>query len=423
MSQPSDGTPQQDSKRLLATGGADEKINLYQISACAPKGKTTPLDASSNKEVGALLHHSATISTLSFPSRGKLVSGALDNTIAISRVRDWTVLSSIKVPIPNAQGRPSGDTAAPGEVPAGINDVAVHPSAKLALSVGQGERCMRLWNLITGKRGGVLTFEKKMLAALGEGRWRRGEARSVLWSPDGELFAVGFERGVLLYGLDCKIRGMIKVEATKICRLRFVPQSTRVSQPDDEVSEPVSYTLAMSTEDGRVLFYNTSADLDVDGVLATLKDNSEHEAQVPTYLMVSQMGEVKRGSRIKDFVVLPHGNTQYLVVTGSSDGLVQIWSLDVADIQSGELPPTPTKQKANDDMNGGQTPQPTKVAPVVGTLLGSHETHKRITCLEAFMLDGTARPAAQANDSAVSGVDEGSDEADDFAGFEEDEAE
>lgn len=257
-----------------------------------------------------------------------------------------------------------------------------------------------------------MTFDKKMLTALGEGRWRRGEARSVLWSQDGEIFAVGFERGVLLYGLDCKIRGMVKVEGTKICRLRFVPAT--------ELVESVIYTLAISTEDGRVLFYDTTADLDVDSVLARSKDKPEHEAQVPAYPMISQMGEVKRGSRIKDFVILPHASTQYLVVTGSSDGLVQIWSLEVADIKEEESSPLQKKQKANGDTNGSDAPLPTKVAPVVGTLLGSHQTHKRITCLEAFMLDSAARRSAHANDSAVSGVDEDLDGADDFAGFEED---
>ena len=79
------------------------------------------------------------------------------------------------------------------------------------------------------------------------------------------------------------------------------------------------------------------------------------------------------------------------------------------------------KLKSNGVTNGVDSPQASNIAPVIGNLLGSHETHKRITCLEAFMLDGTAPAAPQANDSAVSGMDENDDDdADGFDGFEDD---
>ena len=203
----------QSNKLILASGSTDERINLYHISAAAPtidakKGVSLPslgispvTENPKNKELGSLLHHSSSITALYFPTRSKLLSAAEDNIIAISRTRDWTVLSTIKAPIPKAIGRPSGDTAPFGGTPAGVNDFAVHPSMKLMISVGKGEKCMRLWNLVTGKKVGVLTFEREILQGVGEGRWASGEGRKVEWNSSGNEFVVGFERGAVVFGM------------------------------------------------------------------------------------------------------------------------------------------------------------------------------------------------------------------------------
>lgn len=207
--------PTEAHKRLLATGGTDERINLYNLSTCPPAASSKPklptlsqtsvIENSRNRELGSLIHHARSVSKLQFPTRGKLFSGADDCTIAISRTRDWTVLSTIKVPIPKPVGRPSGDTAGPGEVPAGVNDFAIHPSMKVMVSVGKGEKSMRLWNLVTGKKAGVLNFERDLLQAVGEGRYSSGEGRKVLWSEDGEEYVVGFERGAVIYGMVSRL--------------------------------------------------------------------------------------------------------------------------------------------------------------------------------------------------------------------------
>ena len=210
---PSSEDPSQSHKLILASGSTDERINLYHISATAPTfdvkkavslptlGKTPVTENPKNRELGSLLHHSSSITALYFPSRSKLLSAAEDNTVAISRTRDWTVLSTIKAPIPKAIGRPSGDTAPLGGTPAGVNDFAVHPSMKLMISVGKGEKCMRLWNLVTGKKAGVLTFEREILQGIGEGRWASGEGRKVEWNSNGDEFVVGFERGAVVFGM------------------------------------------------------------------------------------------------------------------------------------------------------------------------------------------------------------------------------
>ena len=245
--------PTENHKRFLATGSTDERINLFSLSTLRssptrkplkPKPKSLTGNITSenplNRPLGSLTHHTRPLTTLSFPTKTKLFSAAEDSTISITRTRDWNLLSTISAPRPAQTGRPSGDTAAPGEVPSGINDFAIHPSQKLMLSVGKGEKCLRLWNLMTGRKAGVLNFEREVLAEVGEGRHGKGEGRSVLWGREGEVFVVGFERGFVVFGVDCKVRAVVKV-GTKLHRMRFLPSQD---------------ILAISTEDGRVVFYD-----------------------------------------------------------------------------------------------------------------------------------------------------------------------
>lgn len=213
LSPPSSSTISEQQKMILASGGSDEKINLYHVASSLPARQDTNVSSISsltshtvsqnprNRELGSLLHHSSGINALYFPSRSKLLSAADDNTIGIIRTRDWTLLSSIKAPVPKAHGRPSGDTAPMGGTPAGVDDFAVHPSMKLMVSVGKGEKCMRLWNLVTGRKAGVLNFSRALLQGIGEGKWGSGEGRKVKWNTVGEEFLVVFERGAVLFGL------------------------------------------------------------------------------------------------------------------------------------------------------------------------------------------------------------------------------
>ena len=202
----------QPSRVILASGSTDERINLYSLSASPAvvndKYPSIPtlagnriLENPKNREIGSLLHHSSAISALYFPSHSKLLAAAGDNTISITRTRDWSVVSTIKAPRPKIHGRPSGDTAAPGDAPSGINDCAVHPSMKLMLSVGRGEKCMRLWNLVTGKKAGVLNFSKDVLQSVNESKFSTGEGRRIVWNHRGDGFAVAFEWGVLVFGV------------------------------------------------------------------------------------------------------------------------------------------------------------------------------------------------------------------------------
>lgn len=357
------------SKVTLATGSTDERINLYSISTAPPpinknKPKLPSLHGGSitenpkNKELGSLLHHSSNITALYFPTRSKLLSSAEDSTIAIVRTRDWTALSTIKAPIPKPQGRPSGDTAGPGEVPSGINDFAVHPSMKLMVSVGKGEKCMRLWNLVTGKKAGVLNFGRDILAAVGEGRFGTGEGRRVIWDKEGEEFAVGFERGIVVFTIDSKPKAkIVPTPRTKIHQMHYLP------------SDSGSATLMVSTEDGRVMLYDTNSTSSGDDANARpAKDD------IPSSRLIAQIGGPAAGlsGRIKDFEIMSLSATSFLVITGSSDGTVRFWSLNVDELDN------------SDDAGKAKG----FTALQVGKLLGSYSTSTRITCLKAFRMTG-----------------------------------
>jgi protein MAK11 len=341
--------PTEADKRFLATGSSDERINVYSISTTPSKTATTfTAENPRNRSLGSLIHHDRAITRLDFPTKSKLFSAAEDNTIAISRTRDWTVLSSIKAPLPKPQGRPSGDTAGPGEIPAGVNDFAIHPSQKLMLSVGRGERCLRLWNLMTGKKAGVLNFDRDLLSQVGEGNYSSGEGRRVLWDEAGESYVVGFEKGAAVFGIDSKPKAIIKPSPpTKLHQMRML-------QLDDDA------TLAVSTEDGRVLFYSIDATSEPESAL-----------KLPSCSCTAEIGGKSVGSRIKDFEILKV--PELLVVAAGSDGVIRLFS------QGGEL-------------------------------LGKLDTGNRITCVGAFIMDGTSHEEDGQDEDAGPGGDGEEDE-------------
>ncbi|KAL8789874.1 MAG: hypothetical protein Q9213_000944 [Squamulea squamosa] len=382
--------PANSDKVTLASGSSDQTINIYHISArtsLQQPGPGNPLPSlrgrkivenPKNKELGSLQHHAASINALKFPTRSKLLSASDDSTIGVARTRDWTILSSIKVPVPKAHGRPSGDTAPLGGTPAGVNDFAIHPSLKLMVSVSRGERCMRLWNLVTGKKAGVLNFDKNLLQAVGEGRWGRGEGLKVEWDKQGEEFVVSFEKAVVVFGLDSKPKGVIKTSpVSKIHQIHFV---------DLEVDDN-AYTniLAVSTEDGRVIFFSTGPD-----------QTPDSPYQIPVCPAIGQIGggNERFGNRIKDFEYLTvQGEQDFprapLVVTGSSDGAIGVWSLHSLS-SLGEFRPPGHAVDASNGINGKHGDKTTSGAiPEVGRLLSKYETGNRITCLRAFVLAET----------------------------------
>lgn len=366
FSPPSAPEPGKGQKIMLATGSSDERINVYNISAHPPSrkeqdllSKVAPrkiLENPKNRELGNLLHHTSTITKLAFPSKSKLISASEDSTIAFTRTRDMTLLSNIKVPKPKPQGRPSGDTMALGGAPSGVNDFAVHPSQKLMISLSKGERCMRLWNLLTAKKASVLNFGRDALQEIGEGRHSSGEGRRIIWNPTGEEFCVGFDRDILVFGTDgipkCRVMGQLRTKIHELCYITL----------DDE-DDPL---LAVSTEDGRILFFSTKSD----DVKSSETSGDQKVSKLSVAKLVAQLGGIDKGvsGRIKDFTVLRQQNEyaeQLFITSGSSDGKVRVFKLSIKELN-----------KARES----------KKVKHVGKLLGTYDTNNRITCLEAFIM-------------------------------------
>jgi protein MAK11 len=387
------------SKVTLATGSTDERINLYTLStAPSTPSKFKPqlpslngtaiAENSKNKELGSLMHHTSSVTALYFPTRSKLLSSGEDSTIAITRTRDWTPLSTIKAPIPKAQGRPSGDTAAPGEVPAGINDFAVHPSMKLMLSVGKGEKNMRLWNLVTGKKAGVLNFGREILSGVGEGRFGTGEGRKVVWDTAGEEFAVAFERGAVVFGIDCKAKAkVLPAPRTKLHQIKYLP------------SESYPGTLLISTEDGRIMLYDTNSTTEPPPPTPSATPSKEKDDVIPSCTLIAQIGGPAAGitARVKDFSIhaLPGQPSSFLIISGSSDGTVRLWTIDMQGLEA---------RTETDESKDAFT------AKEVGKLIGTFSTGTRITCLASFEMTGKAQDVEEEEVQDEKPVESSSDE-------------
>ncbi|KAI9897158.1 hypothetical protein N3K66_008180 [Trichothecium roseum] len=399
VSPPSAPLPRQPQKVLLASGDNSGRINSYVLAAHPPSARprdallaaVTPrpiLESKGNRELGTFDHHSGAVTALAFPSRSKMLSASDDSTIAVMRTRDWALLEPIKVPAAKAYGRPSGDTAPLGGTPSGVNDLAVHPSMRLMISVSKGERSMRLWNLVTGKKAGVLNFDRALLQEAGEGRHATGEGRRVVWGSVGgeDQFAVAFERDAAVFGMDSVPRCRLAPPTlrTKLHQMEFLELS-RDDDDDDSAGTTTTTTttlLAVSTEDGRVLFFSTA------------DDDIRPPAEGQTYgtaRLVASLGGRSAGvaSRIKDFAVLRSAARPgtLLLAGGCSDGKVHLWR-----VTESELVAAAESKRMNESKSKGKetetgTEKDGAVAENnVGSLVGVYDTGNRITCLAAFVM-------------------------------------
>ncbi|KAF8273186.1 WD40-repeat-containing domain protein [Lactarius quietus] len=141
--------------KWLATGSGDEIIKVWDLRR--------------RKEVGGLMQHEGSITDLTFPSRSHLISASEDGTLCLFRARDWAVLRSLK----GHKGR--------------VNSVSVHPSGKVALSIGK-DRTLYMWDLMRGRRAASvkLGFEGEL----------------VRWSTKGSLLIVQYQKTINVYSTD-----------------------------------------------------------------------------------------------------------------------------------------------------------------------------------------------------------------------------
>ena len=312
-------------KRYLVTGSNDEHIRIY--------------DLQKRKELGTLLSHNGTITSLKFStevstenpqnedisSRGSstssstsgysqktgkwLLSGSEDGKIIIWRTKDWETFGILK-----------GHTGK-------INDLAIHPSGRVAILVSQ-DQTIRLWNLMTAKKAAILKIKgKDHLGQLGD---------FVKWSPDskGSFFLIGMLNQILIYKTStAKIIKKIKISPTLMCMeiLKFNNKNWLVVGLSNGVIEFYDFNekvLAGINEETTTTTTTTTSDVDDEEKEENKVWDSKPEQLIADFTLRGHTNRIKGISFIQD-----NSETHDIpyLVSVSSDGRIVIWNLLLKD--------------------------------------------------------------------------------------------
>ncbi|XP_024921851.1 p21-activated protein kinase-interacting protein 1-like [Cynoglossus semilaevis] len=226
------------SERFVVTGSKDETIQLY--------------DMKKRTEHGSLLHHDGTISCLEFYGSSHLLSGGEDGLLCVWSTKKWECLKSIKA----HQGH--------------VTSLSVHPSGKLALSVGT-DKTLRTWNLINGRSAFIKNIKQNALI--------------VRWSPDGDKYVVVVDDKVDIYDLKtASVTGTL-TNPKRISSIKFLNNSL----------------LAVAGDDDTVRFY----DMEKEKWVCEFKAHETRVKAIDSFNM-------------EDYCVL---------VTASNDGFIKMWKV------------------------------------------------------------------------------------------------
>ncbi|KAM8838876.1 p21-activated protein kinase-interacting protein 1-like [Synchiropus picturatus] len=176
------------SERFVVTGSKDETIQLY--------------DMRSKTEHGSLLHHDGSITCLEFYGSDHLLSGGEDGLICVWSTKKWECIKSIH--------------AHKGHV----TSLSVHPSGKLALSVGT-DKTLRTWNLITGRSAFIKNIKHS--------------AEMVMWSPEGDKYAVVQNQTLSIYDLETASVTTTLTNPKRISSVKFLSNAVLAVAGDDDV--------------------------------------------------------------------------------------------------------------------------------------------------------------------------------------------
>lgn len=221
------------SKKVLVSGANDELIRLY--------------DLQHRRELGTLIQQSSKIVCLKFFNNKWLLSGAGNGSICLWRAKDWELLAELKAH------------------KASVNDISIHRSGKIMLSVA-ADRKLVLWNLMTGKKASI--------------RKLKDEPLQVSFCPGSESdYIVAYPKSVILY-------------SSNGTTVRKWDVTSRIHK-----SQWYKNLYIVTTEEGKLVFFDLE------------KDEIAFELQ----------GHV---TRVKDVAVLGD-----LAVSISSDGSIVVWDL------------------------------------------------------------------------------------------------
>ncbi|KAF9436475.1 p21-activated protein kinase-interacting protein 1-like protein [Entomortierella beljakovae] len=243
----------------LASGSTDEKIQLYDLRR--------------RKELGALLQHQGTITTLSFHGKTHMLSGSDDGKICVWRSKDWECLKIMK-------GHQSS-----------VHSIAIHPSGKIALSVA-ADRSVRLWNLLLGKQATMTRLP--------------AEGLKVAWNPSGSGYSIMFDQELGIYDM-----------ATAKCVRTIKParktrMNTMAYYKDDYI--------IIGYEDKMVRVYSTATG----DLVKTLVGHANRIKAIDLISVPYTPEEISN----KNFVGRPETKIVDVLVSASSDGTILIWNIE-----------------------------------------------------------------------------------------------
>ncbi|KAJ1665686.1 60s ribosome biogenesis protein mak11 [Coemansia sp. RSA 1813] len=231
--------------RFLASGSTDEIVRLY--------------DLKKRVELGSLHEHKGSITSLHFHGHSHLLSASEDGAICIFRTKDWEPLKVLK----GHKGP--------------INDIAIHPSGKLALSVSQ-DRTVIVWNLLTGQRASRTKTPQP------------GEL--VVWNPSGSFYAIAYATEIQIYNV-----GQAEPTSTIFSRQRILSVLAVAYKGTDYV--------VSGCQDKRIRIYA------IDGT--ELASAQCHDNRIKGLSSVD--------------MIFPDGSIKSVVVSISSDGRIKVWRL------------------------------------------------------------------------------------------------
>ncbi|KAL0926501.1 hypothetical protein M5K25_002739 [Dendrobium thyrsiflorum] len=237
---------------IAASGGADDTIKIY--------------DLATSSEIGSLIDHSGAVTALAFYTTSlaqslprNLISAADDGNLCIFDADPFVHLKTVPV-----HRR-------------GISDLAVHPSGRLALTVGR-DSCLAMVNLVRGRRSFSCRLDR--------------EASIVKYGSEDMFFMVAEERITAHNAEDAKIIWETVGQKRVLC-----------------IATGESGLLFTGGEDKNVVAWDTTS-----GKVAYSIDDA-HSTRVKGLVMF------KRRSNDETF------EASNFLASASSDGVIRLWDL------------------------------------------------------------------------------------------------
>lgn len=172
-----------------------------------------------------------------------------------------------------------------------------------------------------------------------------------------------------------------------------------------ETDGETKYFLGVSTEDGRILFYNTT------DFVESQPTEPAFKPEIPISKAICQLGGSAEGftGRVKDFEILKlSGSEDFIIVTGSSDGAIRLWTVRESELvdessDSNDINVKVRVSASSDDGKANANAAKLPATRQIGSLLGTYEAGNRITCLKAFVMSEPESLQVNASENGVTG--------------------